>query len=240
MKLKKKIKFKSQTVVFHTLWGYFCLFFWTHRFKFLCSFEHLRVFLGTMLRSVDGRGVWKRQYGAPQRWSRGWILIEGIVEHPCVRYSCSICRPVSNDSIDGTDTWKVTLCTNSCQDKRRSWVYISNRLTLQMCIKVGCCCFFYKFTFISLITGLYCGFVISKSLWNSITKSWLTFLDEFVSDLPRKDGRITTLVLLYLHHHGGRGYFRFTSAYRTSPVTHNWVDVWSWKNWNQNHLISLT
>lgn len=104
----------------------------------------------------------------------------------------------------------------------------------------GVVVFFYKFTFISLITGLYCGFVISKSLWNSTTKSWLTFLDEFVSDLPRKDGRITTLVLLYLHHHGGRGYFRFTSAYRTSPVTHNWVDVWSWKNWNQNHLISLT
>lgn len=137
MKLKKKFKFKSQTVVFHTLWGCFCLFFWTHRFKFLCNFEHLCMFLGTMLGSVDSRGVWKRQHGAPQRWSRGWKLIEGIVEHPCVRYSCSICRPVSNDSVDGTDTWKVTLCTNSCQDERQSLIYILNRLTMQMEIKVG-------------------------------------------------------------------------------------------------------
>lgn len=117
--IKKKIK--SQTVVSRTLWGYFFLFFGTHRFKFLCSFEHLRVFLGTMLGPVDGRGVWKRQHGAPQRWSRGWKLIEGIVEHPCVRHCCSICRPVSNDSIDGTDTRKVTLCTNSCQMKDNLW-----------------------------------------------------------------------------------------------------------------------
>ena len=110
----KKKKIKSQTVVSRTLWGYVFLFLGTHRFKFLCSFEHLRVFLGTMLGPVDGRGVRKRQHGAPQRWSRGWKLIEGIVEHPCVRHCCSICRPVSNDSIDGTDTRKVTLCTNSC------------------------------------------------------------------------------------------------------------------------------